>query len=92
VKGSNIFLLCAMLDFPLLLWSISASAQLNNPYDPANHARGVAAYNSKQYVDALHFMQPFPSRGDPEAEFIVGNVLADGLAHPAMRGSGCSTS
>jgi TPR repeat protein len=68
---------CVVASVPIV-----AFAQLNNPYDPANHARGKAAFDAKQYGEALSLMRPFASRGDPEAEFVVGNILAQGLGTP----------
>jgi len=69
-----------------LLSTLPAAAQLNDPgiqmYSPEAHASGLAAYKAKRYGDAMRIMRPFALRGDPAAEFIVGNILADGLGEP----------
>lgn len=51
-------------------------------YDPSNRARGIQAFDSKDYVLAMHLLRPFALQGDPAAEFMVGNILAQGLGTP----------
>lgn len=80
------FSTCSWICLILLFATLRAAAQLNDPgtqmYSAAAHASGLAAYQSKRYADAMRLMRPFALRGDPAAEFIVGNILADGLEQP----------
>jgi TPR repeat protein len=70
-----LFLIAALLPTLLL-------AQINNPYDPANRERGLSAFEQKRYGDAMHLLRPFASQGDPAAEFVIGNIMAQGLGTP----------
>ena len=41
--------------------------------------QGMAAYNSGEYAKAMQILQPLAEKGDPDAQYYVGTLYADGL-------------
>ncbi len=74
----------SFLIFPLLLF-VSACAFIPNFFEPklAGHTgveKGIEAFNTANYPQALHYLAQPAENGDMDAQYIVGMIHLYGLA------------